>query len=133
MLRWHNFYVDASQRWRIISDGMLHAFTLSMLFFGAFWLWQQRQSFSTITSSRPFWAGVLLGGGGFHLWDGIVDHKLLRLHPVREGADDILLYDVAWNAAALLLLGLGWAIWRTIAAREAVAPDARTGGPRSKM
>ena len=119
LLQWHNFYVDASERWRIVSDGLLHAFTLSMLFFGAYRLWQQRQPFSTIASSKPFWAGILLGGGGFQLWDGIVDHKLLRLHPIREGANNILLYDVAWNASALLLLALGWALWRQVGTRDA--------------
>ncbi|HYI14857.1 MAG TPA: DUF2243 domain-containing protein, partial [Thermomicrobiales bacterium] len=96
LLQWHNLYVDASERWRIFSDGLLHTFTLAMLFFGAYRLWQERQSFSAIVSSKPFWAGVLLGGGFFQLWDGVVDHKLLRLHPVREDAGDILVYDIAW-------------------------------------
>jgi uncharacterized membrane protein len=116
LLQWHNLYVDASERWRIFSDGLLHTFTLAMLFYGAWRLWQQRQPFSTIVSSKPFWAGILLGGGGFQLWDGIVDHWLLRLHPVREGVDDIWLYDVAWIASALVMLGAGWLIWRSVAA-----------------
>ncbi|MEX1157897.1 MAG: DUF2243 domain-containing protein [Thermomicrobiales bacterium] len=125
LLQWHAFYVDASQRWRVFSDGLLHAFTLSMLFYGAYRLWRERQSFSQIVSSKPFWSGVLIGGGGFHLWDGIVDHKLLRLHPIREGVDNILIYDIAWNAAALLLLALGWAIWRSGVMPELVVQPAR--------
>jgi uncharacterized membrane protein len=125
LLQWHTLYVDASARWRIVSDGLFHAFTMAMLFYGAARLWQQRQPFSTIRCSRPFWAGVLIGGGGFHLWDGLVHHKLLRLHPIREGAGNILIYDIAWNATGLLLLGMGWALWRRMAASATDAPDHR--------
>jgi len=132
LLQWHNFYVDTSERWRVFSDGLLHVFLTSMLFFGAWRLWQERRSFSATAGSRPFWAGVLLGGGGFHLWDGVVDHKLLRLHPVREGADNMLVYDVAWIAAALLLLALGWALWRGVQAPERAAGATSVGGPRTR-
>jgi uncharacterized membrane protein len=124
LLQWHNLYVDASERWRIFSDGLLHTFTLAMLFYGAWRLWQQRQPFSTILSSKPFWAGILLGGGGFQLWDGVVDHWLLRLHPVREGVDNIWLYDTLWIASALLMLAIGWAIWRQVSISEANRPVA---------
>jgi len=118
LLQWHNLYVDASERWRIFSDGLLHAFTLAMLFYGAWRLWQQRQPFSTIVSSRPFWAGILLGGGGFQLWDGVVDHWLLRLHPVREGVESIWLYDTLWIASALIMLAAGWIVWRQVSIGE---------------
>lgn len=132
LLQWHNFYVDASDRWRIFSDGLLHAFTLSMLFFGAYLLWQERRAFSDIVSSNPFWAGVLLGGGGFQLWDGVVDHKLLRLHPVREDAGNILSYDIAWIVAALVMLAIGFAIWHSIEPARVTETPARTGGPRNR-
>lgn len=115
LLQWHNLYVDTSDRWRIFSDGILHIFTLSMLFFGAWRLWQRRQPFSDIVSSKPFWAGILFGGGGFQLWDGVVDHKLLQLHPVREGVESIWIYDLAWIASALVLLAVGWRIWTSAA------------------
>jgi len=131
LLQWHNFYVDTTERWRIFSDGLLHAFTLSMLFFGAWQLWQHRQPFSTIVSSRPFWAGVLLGGGGFQLWDGVVDHWLLRLHPVREGVDNIWLYDAAWIASALVLLAIGWTLWRGVSSATIDRPVGPVGKRRS--
>jgi len=132
LLQWHNLYVDASERWRIFSDGLLHTFTLAMLFFGAYRLWQERQSFSAIVSSKPLWAGVLLGGGFFQLWDGIVDHKLLRLHPVREDAGDMLVYDIAWIASALVMLAIGWAIWRSIEPARVTEEPARSGGTRHR-
>ncbi|MCZ9341606.1 DUF2243 domain-containing protein, partial [Streptomyces sp. TRM76130] len=53
-------------------------------------------------------AGLLLGLGAFQLFDGIVDHKLLRLHQIRYGVD-VTPYDWAWNLAGLvLLLAGGW-------------------------
>lgn len=132
LLQWHNLYVDATRYWRIFSDGLLHAFTLSMLAFGAFWLWRERRAYSTIVSSTPFWAGVLLGGGGFQLWDGVVDHKILRLHSVREGADNIFVYDIAWIASALVLLGVGWTIWRNTQQHHLAGPTAASGRRRSR-
>jgi uncharacterized membrane protein len=53
-------------------------------------------------------AGILVGAGGFNLYDGIVQHKLLGLHQVRAGAADNLPYDVAFVglAAVMLLAGL---------------------------
>ena len=38
----------------------------------------------------------------------MINHKVLRLHQIRYGVDNILPYDVAWNAfgALLILIGL---------------------------
>ena len=57
------------------------------------------------------WAGLFLGLGGFQLFDGIVDHKLLRVHQIRYGVD-VTGYDWAWNGAgaALFLLGAALAV-----------------------
>jgi uncharacterized membrane protein len=52
---------------------------------------------------------VLLGAGAFQLWDGVVDHKLLRVHQVRYGVD-LTGYDLAWNASAVVLLAAGAAL-----------------------
>jgi uncharacterized membrane protein len=52
------------------------------------------------------WGGFFLGAGAFQLFDGIVDHKILRLHQIRYGVD-LLPYDLAWNIAAGILLVLG--------------------------
>jgi uncharacterized membrane protein len=30
------------------------------------------------------WGGILAGFGGFNLFDGVVDHKLLRQHQIRR-------------------------------------------------
>lgn len=118
LLQWHNFFYDTTEEWRIFSDGMFHAFTATLLFLGALRLWSQRAEASRVLSSVPLWAGVLLGAGGFQLFDGIVNHKILRLHQIREDASNQLPYDIGWNLFALAVLLTGWLLWR----RHAEAP-----------
>jgi uncharacterized membrane protein len=122
MLQWHNFYVGTTQYWRIFSDGAFHVFTATVLFLGAMRLWAQRRRVSTVVSGRPLWAGLLMGLGGFQLFDGIVNHKILQLHPVREGVEEIWPYDLAWNIPAAAILLAGWLLWRSLRAEDAVAP-----------
>lgn len=114
LLQWHSFYVSTTAYWRIVSDGAFHLFTTLMLLLASLRLWADRRRLSQVMSGRPFWAGALIAGGCFQLFDGVVNHKLLRLHPVREGVDNILPYDIAWVASALALLGAGWLVWRAI-------------------
>ena len=112
LLQWHHFYVHTDLEGQIVSDGLLHLFTLAMLLLGASLLWERRRLIASVPGRRPFLAGFLLGLGGFQLFDGIVDHKILRLHQIREDTGNLLPYDLAWNAAAVLLLVAGWVVWR---------------------
>jgi len=128
LLQWHHFYVHTDLEGQIVSDGLLHLFTLAMLLLGAVLLWERRRRIAAISGRRPFVAGFLLGAGGFQLFDGVVNHKILRLHQVREGVENILPYDLAWNVGALLLLVAGWLVLRGAGGalaqrREPVAGD----------
>ncbi|HEU0127499.1 MAG TPA: DUF2243 domain-containing protein [Pseudonocardiaceae bacterium] len=58
---------------------------------------------------RPCPTDHLPGLGAFQLFDGIVNHKLLRIHQIRYGVD-ILPYDLVWNGAGLVLLAIGAAL-----------------------
>ena len=53
------------------------------------------------------WAGGLIGWGGFQLYDGLFQHKVLGLHQIRYRVD-LLPYDLVWNVAggAGLVIGL---------------------------
>ena len=83
------------------------------LFVGALLLWRRRGELAQLRDGgAALAAGLFFGMGGLNLYDGIVQHKVLRLHPVRLGVDNILPYDLAWNAVALLLLGIGWWLWQ---------------------
>src|SRR3954454_16085172 len=74
LLQWHNFYVHTTQFWRIVSDGLFHLFSGTLLCLGAMLLWQQRHRLNAAGGGRALAAGILLGMGGFDLYDGTVQH-----------------------------------------------------------
>lgn len=115
-LQWHNFYVHTTRFWRIFIDGAFHLFSGAMLLLGALRLWALRGRIGQ-ACGRALAAGIFLGAGGFNLYDGTIQHKVLRLHPVRERVPNQLPYDLAFNAVALLLLLAGWLLWRGRARR----------------
>ena len=117
VLQWHNFYVHTTLSWRLVSDGLFHLFSSVMLVWSALRLWSQRRLLASLDDGQALVGGVLSGMGGFNFYDGTIQHKLLQLHPVREGVENLLPYDLAWNGVALLLLALGVLNWR--AARDA--------------
>lgn len=118
ILAWHHFFDRSTPAIGLLSDGLLHAAELLMLAAG-FYLFVQLSRRSAV--SRLYaWAGLFLGAGGFQLFDGIVDHKILRLHQVRY-VDNLLPYDLAWNGFGALLLVIGFALWKRAKAREPMA------------
>ena len=124
LLRWHHFYDQATPAVGIISDGLLHAGELLALVAGGF-LFADLRRRGVLVPERA-WAGLLLGAGGFQVFDGLVHHKLLRLHQVRYGVD-LLPYDLAWNGAGLALLLVGVWLWRRASSADAAAPQPRRG------
>lgn len=104
LLGWHHFYDRGTTRLGLVSDGVLHAAELVALVAGFFLLADARRRGPSI-GMFP-WAGLFVGLGVFQLWDGLVNHKVLRLHQVRYDVD-LLPYDLLWNGAAALLLTAG--------------------------
>lgn len=106
LLAWHHFYDRSSGSVGLLSDGLLHAVELIALVGGLFWFADLRRRGALVP--RAALGGVLFGAGAFQLFDGLVDHKALRLHQIRYGVN-LLPYDLVWNlaAAALLLAGAG--------------------------
>jgi uncharacterized membrane protein len=104
LLAWHHFYDRGTPTAGLVSDGLLHAAELVGLVGGFFWFAELRRTRRLVP--RAAWGGFLLGAGGFQLFDGLVDHKVLRVHQVRYGVD-LLPYDLAWNGAAVVLLLVG--------------------------
>ena len=110
LLRWHHFYDKSTSEMGLISDGLLHAGSVVAMVAGFFVLIDVRRAGSLVP--RQAWAGLLLGMGGFQLWDGTINHKLLGLHQIRYGVD-ILPYDLTWLVVAVILLGAGaLLLWR---------------------
>lgn len=104
LLRWHHFYDKSTTDIGLISDGLFHAFswfaTISSLF-----LFADLRRRNSLWLTR-WWGGVLLGTGGFQLYDGTIQHKLMRIHQIRY-VKNILLYDLVWNILAVLMIIAG--------------------------
>ena len=109
ILAWHHFYDLSTPEIGLMTDGLLHAAELVAIVAGFFWLLDLRRNAAL---SGP-WAraGFFIGLGGFQLFDGIIDHKVLRLHQIRY-VDNLLPYDIAWNAFAIALLVIGLVLLR---------------------
>ncbi|MBC7167143.1 DUF2243 domain-containing protein [Phenylobacterium sp.] len=116
LLAWHHFFDRSTSAVALFSDGLLHSAELIILVLGFFMLADVRARRALARTSA--WAGFFLGAGGFQLFDGIVDHKVLRLHQVRY-VDNLLPYDLAWNGAGLLLLAVGFVLLRRARAERA--------------
>jgi uncharacterized membrane protein len=104
VLAWHHFYDRSTPTVGLVSDGLLHTAELLGLVAG-FTLYADLRRRHALAPAHG-WAGLSLGLGGFQLFDGVVNHKLLRLHQIRYGVE-IAPYDWAWNAGALILLAVG--------------------------
>lgn len=104
VLGWHHFYDLSTPAVGLLSDGLLHSAELIALVAGFFILLDLRRRNALVFAWA--WAGFFIGMGGFQLFDGIVNHKVLSLHQIRYGVN-LLPYDVAWNLAGLALLVVG--------------------------
>lgn len=109
LLQWHHFYDRSTPTIGIFSDGLLHAAQLVAIVAGFF---LAADLLSKSRFARAFWgAGLFLGLGAFQLFDGLVNHKVLRVHQVRYDVP-LLPYDVWWNLAGLALIVIGLFAWR---------------------
>ncbi|WP_300578664.1 DUF2243 domain-containing protein [Phenylobacterium sp.] len=122
LLAWHHFFDWSTPAFGLFSDGLLHAAELIIFALGFFMILDIRGR--QALAPRSAWAGFLLGAGGFQIFDGIIDHKVLRLHQIRYGVDNLLIYDVVWNAAGVILIALG-----LLLARRSSGEGARAGRP----
>lgn len=104
LLQWHHFYDRATTFIGILSDGLLNAFALFALVIGLFMFADLQRKHGV--HNLKWTGGIFTGLGGFQLFDGIINHKLLQIHQVRYGVN-ILPYDLAWNISGAVLLIVG--------------------------
>ena len=104
LLHWHHFYDKSTPTAGLVSDGILHAVGFFATVASLFLLADVRRRGAF--ARRAWWGGLLTGAGAFQLYDGTVQHKLMRLHQIRYGVD-LTPYDWAWNIVAALLLIAG--------------------------
>ena len=105
LLHWHHFYDKSTTSVGLISDGIFHAFSWFATVVGLFMLADIRKR--RVWDKRRWAGAVILGAGVFQLYDGIVQHKLMRLHQIRYDVD-VIYYDIVWNviAGCMIIIGL---------------------------
>ncbi|PPA70994.1 DUF2243 domain-containing protein [Jeotgalibacillus proteolyticus] len=104
LLRWHHFYDRSTTDIGLISDGLFHAFSWFATIGGLFMFADLRRRQGLWL--KRWWGGVLLGGGIFQLYDGIIQHKLMRIHQIRY-VENVVVYDIIWNVSALAMIAVG--------------------------
>ena len=114
LLRWHHLYSRGSEDAGLVSDGLFHVFSTTLLLVGTVGVvravpWHRRP----LGLGRRITVGVLAGLGGFNVYDSLVQHKLLGLHQVREGVPNLLPYDVGFTGLAVLALAAGLLLLRS--------------------
>ena len=110
LLRWHHVIDDEGLATGQISDGVFHVFATATLVAGFVLL--LRRAPAERPAPRRLAGLVLAGAGGFNVYDSLVQHKLLDLHQVRPGADDVLPYDLVFTGIAVAALVAGLALVR---------------------
>ncbi|UYP19795.1 DUF2243 domain-containing protein [Rhodococcus sp. Z13] len=108
ILGWHHFYDRSTPAVGLASDGLLHTAELLVLVAGFALLADVHRRHALAV--RHLWAALLMGAGAFQLFDGLVNHKVFRVHRIRYDVD-VLPYDLAWLGAAAVLLIAGAVLW----------------------
>jgi uncharacterized membrane protein len=104
LLHWHHFYDKSTTDIGLVSDGFFHAFSWFATVGALFMVADLRRRSSWMP--MKWLGGLLLGAGGFQLYDGTIQHKLMRLHQIRYQVN-IVPYDMIWNIAAVLMIIAG--------------------------
>lgn len=109
LLHWHHFYDRSTTDIGLVSDGFFHAFSWFATIGGLFMVADLKRR--NVFSVKNWWGGILLGGGGFQLYDGIIQHKLMRIHQIRY-VENVMVYDIVWNVIAVIMIIVGWMLLR---------------------
>ncbi len=106
LLHWRHFYDGSTLSLGLLSDGLVHAFSWVATVLGL--VLAADAARRGALARRLAAGGVLLGAGAFQLYDGLVHHRLMRLHQIRYEVD-LVAYGWTWNLVAVLLLAVsGW-------------------------
>ncbi|MFI1172479.1 DUF2243 domain-containing protein [Streptomyces melanogenes] len=124
LLHWHHFYDKSTPGVGLVSDGLFHAFGWFAMVIGLVLVADMRRR--AALTGRGLTGGILLGAGFFQLYDGTIQHKLLKLHQIRYHVD-LVPYDWTWNVLAVVFLIVGAVLVSRSRTGETRATDAVTG------
>jgi uncharacterized membrane protein len=127
LLQWHTFYWGTDQHGRLLSDGFFHVFSTVLLLWGAYRLWRTPRDWMQ-SSGAALVAAILIGAGGFNVYDGLIDHLAFHFHLVNEqvcpvvNADNSIAscpqdipYEIVFTGIGIVVLVVGILWWRQTA------------------
>lgn len=119
LLQWHHMFSSvktdatiAGLELNTIGDGLFHLLDWLLTLSGIFLLWRAGKRPQGSWSGRVLLGSSLLGFGVFNLVEGILDHQIFGIHHLKPGAHQ-LLWDLAFLAAGLVLVGVGAGLIRS--------------------
>ena len=123
LLQWHHMLSDegsfpvttvAGLEKNTLADGLFHTATWIAVAAGILLLWRRTTAWRSALGGHALAGWLLVGWGLFNVVEGIIDHHILGVHHVREGAGmDEAAWDLGFLAfGALLVLG-GWLLARS--------------------
>jgi uncharacterized membrane protein len=123
ILQWHHMLTSegsyprttvAGLETNTLWDGVFHAATWVTVAVGIYILWRRTTDWRSAISGRAFVGWLLVGWGLFNLVEGVVDHHILTIHHVREGANvNETAWDLTFLAIGALLVVGGWLLARS--------------------
>jgi len=121
ILQWHHLLSSESEHPKTtvaglqdntLADGLFHAATWVAVVIGLWILWRRTTDWCWAISGTAFLGWILVGWGLFNLVEGIINHEILGIHHVREGAGHQTAYDLGFLAFGALLVFGGWLLTR---------------------
>ncbi len=106
VLHWHHFYDRSTSTVGLVSDGLFHAGGFTCVVAGLFVMADTLRRHGFVP--KRWWGALLIGAGGFQLYDGLVQHKIFGLHQIRYHVT-IWPYDLTWNVVAVVMIIVG--VW----------------------
>jgi uncharacterized membrane protein len=111
IFQWHNM-LSSTERWptttlenmemNMRADGLFHAATWMLVVLGLWMLWKALQT-DADRDGATLVGWMLAGWGVFNVVEGVIDHLLLGIHHVREGASE-LAWDLGFLAFGVALI-----------------------------
>jgi uncharacterized membrane protein len=110
---WHPPTTVANLKLNTRADGWFDLAAFALLLAGVSFVWRA----TALAGRRPPWrllaACAVMGAGAFNVVEGVVDHELLGIHHVREGAGAGT-YDAVFLAASLAATLVGAYLLRRV-------------------
>ena len=127
LLQWHNIIAERIAPTDFVSleinmfwDGVFNLGMWLITAVGLYLLWRASCLPNVIWSGRVLFGTLLAGWGIFQIVDSLLFHWIFRLHHIKQGSPNWLLWDLAYFVMGLALIGVGWSLMRN---RKDIAAD----------